>query len=261
MANEASNNRNDANENQDTETDVMGNNGSLSQSEKLELIIFGYIRLNSPQEIPDDITRICVNYYNKIEIIWDVFNSQLKEYVSENGLEVKLSNKRDDYSAFASSIGWNEGIHSFTLQKLDGKGHEFGVGIVSSEEMARIGSADDEYFLFTNEPNVVGYSLDYLTIYEVKNCRWTNDCVPTGLSNIKAGDKVTVVVDCIDWKLTFYINDKVCNKSIDIVKDKEYHAVFTIWKNRMLSFRLIETSIDIDMNASKQSPPETMNII
>ena len=252
MGNKGLNGLHDRIQNQDTEIAVMDKYEALSQSEKLELIIFGYIRLNSPRVTPDDIARICIDFYNKIEIIWDVFNSQLKGYVSENGLEVKLSNKRNNYSTFASSIGWNQGIHSFTLQKLDSKGHEFGVGIVSREELARIASdGDDQYFLFTDNPNVVGYSLDYQTIYENKNGCWAdNDSVPTGLSNIKAGDKVTVVVDCIDWKLIFYINDKVCNKSIDIVKDKEYHAVFTIWHDKMVSFRLIETTIDIDMKRS-----------
>ena len=70
---------------------------SLSQKQKIELIIFGYVRSNYAQRILDDIVRICLQYYHRIEIIWDVFCDKLAKFVSDDGLEVKLSEKCQKY--------------------------------------------------------------------------------------------------------------------------------------------------------------------
>ena len=52
---------------------------SLSCKERLELTIFGYVRLNHKDEIPDDITRICLDYCNKIANL-----------VTDDGLEINI---------------------------------------------------------------------------------------------------------------------------------------------------------------------------
>ena len=222
---------------------------SLSHKEKLEYTIFGYVRSNYKDEIPDDITRICLEYYNKIEIIWDVFCDRLADSISDDGLEVYISEGRGSYSTFASSIGWNEGIHSFALKHVNPTSSYsgFGIGVVSSEEIARIGTDDEEYFLFTQNRNVIGYSLDALhSIQKVQNgsYNWLHS------SNVNVKDAkpriATVVIDCDNWKLTFYINDKICNESVEIVKDKTYHPVFTVWQGTMIFLRLTETTIDVD---------------
>ena len=223
---------------------------SLWPEQKLELTIFGYVRLNFAGEIPNDVTRLCLKYYNKIEIIWDVFCDKLAEFVSDDGLEVNLSKKRDKYSTFASSIGWNTGIHSFTLKQLEPEGQHLGIGIISSEDIPNIASndTDENYFLFTNNKAVNGYSMDYGETYEIANGK---DLKTFGSNTfpewkvVDTNDKVTVVIDCDKWQLTFYVNDIICNKSIDMVKDKIYHPVFTIWDNHIASYRLIETEMDI----------------
>ena len=118
---------------------------SLSYKLKLELIVFGYVRLNYNEEIPDDITRICLIYYDTIEISWDVFRPHLAEFVSEDGLTVTVDRERETYSTFASSIGWNEGIHTFTIKQSDamGTGNYCGIGIISSDDIESIAGLND----------------------------------------------------------------------------------------------------------------------
>ena len=216
---------------------------SLSYKEKLELTIFGYVRLNYKDGIPDDITRICLHYYGKIEIIWDVFCTEIANCVTEDGLQVAVEN-RSPYSSFTSSTGWNKGIHSFTLEQLDSSEYQFAPGVISSEEISNIGSGDEHYFLVTENQNAVGYALDSSSFYKLQN--GVEDYLfESNAHDIGCGDKVTVLVDCDEWKLVFYINDVICNKPIDIVKDKTYHPVFSVWEGRTVTLQLIETTIDI----------------
>lgn len=207
---------------------------ALSYKQKLKFTIFGYIRLNHQEEIPDDISKICLAYYNKIEIVWDLFCDNIKDCVSDDGLQIKV-NKRTPYSTFASSIGWNEGIHSFTVQQLDSEDYQFAAGIMSSEGIHNVSMNDKEY---------------YFTAYPCKYNKYTLD-----RSGVSANDKVTVVIDCNEWKVRWYKNQKLCDfwkypdsriKYQDIAKDKTYHAVITVWMDRNVSLKLIETEMDIE---------------
>lgn len=199
---------------------------SLSSKDRLELTIFGYVRLNHEEEIPADITRICLDYYNAVEIIWDKFCDKVLDFVSDDGLDIKILKKRDSYSTFASSIGWDKGIHSFTVKQLDSKNYQFGVGVIESGGLYNVTSNKMEgYFLFYSGRTAYGFDGD----------------------GVSANDKITTVVDCNEWKLEFYINDKICKShSSNMKKDKTYHPVITIWQRTTVSLRLIETSIDLE---------------
>ena len=218
---------------------------SLSYRHKLELAVFGYVRLNYIHEIPDDITRICLDFYNKIEIVWDIFCDNVAHYVSDNGLKVTVD-KRPPYSTFASSIGWNKGIHSYTLKQLDSEKYQFGPGIISSDELSRLSSDKEDVFLSTNNKDASGYCLDGTDVYELKdgNDNWLFQC--SSLSDVDKGDTVTVLVDCDEWKVVFYINDEMVEREIDIDKNKTYHPVFTVWESLSVTVQLIETTIDVE---------------
>ena len=217
---------------------------------KLELTTFGYVRSNYKDEIPDDITRVCLEYYDTMEISWDVFRSHLSDLVSVDGLTVTIARKPDNYATFASSIGWNEGVHTFTIKQSDSSGNYCGIGIISSDDIPTIGGLNDvkeDYFLYTQNKEAIGYCLDYVTVWKIKDAGY-DDILDTRIDEQGPNDAVTMMVDCDKWKATFYINNKICNKSFDIEKDRTYHAVFTVWSSAQnISYQLIETTaMDID---------------
>ena len=219
---------------------------SLSYKEKLEFIVFGYIRLNYADEIPDDITRICLDYYNKIEITWDTFCDGLTDSVSDDGLEVEI-NGRAPYSTFASSVGWNKGIHSFTLKQLDSMTYQFGIGVISSHDIPNIQSKDGNYFMFSSNKSTIGYCLDGFSIYSI-NAGDYRHIADNELNLISAGDKITIIVDCDEWKIYFYINDmRIHSEMIDMVKSQTYHPVFTTWQSTTISLQLVETTVDLEI--------------
>ena len=217
---------------------------SLSYKQRLELTIFGYIRMNFKADIIDDIKRICLNYYTKIEIMWDVFNEKMTEYVSDDQLEINFENY-GSYRTFASSIGWNEGIHSFTIE-ISPENSDLSLGIISSEYIPSIASNefDNKYFVFCENKEVVGYSLDNAhNVHEIKNGKHTS--VSKARSNWVPRSSIAVVIDCDDWKLKYFLDGEMKFKSIDIVKDKIYHPVICDWSSTKIAYKLVETTVDI----------------
>ena len=223
--------------------------------EKLELFIFGYVRLNHKNEIPADVTRICLYFYHKlylkIEIIWDVFCKQVADFVSEDGLGVNINVSRG-YSTFASSTGWNKGIHAFTIKQIEAKKCQYGVGIISSEHISTVKDKDDEYFMWTQNKEAHGYSLDGNgNIYSIQDAAYQHQI--TWKPETIGDEKVTLIVDCNQWKVRFYLNDEECDKSFDLMQSKTYHAVFTVWTGNT-SYQLVETTVDVEKEKTMTLP-------
>ena len=216
---------------------------SLSHKQRLELTIFGYIRLNYKDNIIDAIKRICFDYYDTIEVRWDIFCDTKAEFVSDDGLEVTGSDY-GNFKTYASSTGWNQGIHSYTLKITPADG-ALSVGIISSEYIKNTAPIDmgENYFLFCKNKDVVGYCIDNLCdLHEIKNGQ--NRKEPNQCIKWKARSSAVVVVDCDNWKLKFYVDDEMMFGPIDIAKDKIYHPIFCEWASKR-SYKLVETTIDI----------------
>ena len=211
---------------------------SLFKLSQAELIVFGYVRLNHKEDVPDDVTKICLEYYDSIGITWNVSCDNIKDCVTADGLQLNIES-RNSYSTFAASNGWNKGIHYFALKQLSSKDYQFGIGIISSEALDIIKSNEKEdCFTRYKGKDIYAYALD-AGICSLKNGIATDDmnCNP---NLIGANDAVTVIVDCDEWKATFFINDQICSKSIDIEANKTYHAVISVWEFRDVTLRLIE---------------------
>ena len=224
-----------------------------SYTQKLELTVFGYVRLNYSEDIIDDIKRICLDYYTKIEIIWDVFCDKLAKFISDDRLLINipddkgLDDVRSNYTTFASSTGWSQGIHSYALE-ITPASTLLAVGIMSSEEIPKYKSdaIGTTYFLWTKNKSTIGYGLDNMrTLYQIQNAQteYINTCRPDFSDNDKT--TVTVVIDCDEWKLSIYLDDTIHFENVDIIKDKIYHPIFTEWSHHKTSYKLIETKIDI----------------
>ena len=203
--------------------------------------------MNHKTEIPHDIMRLCLEFYNKIEIIWDVFSSKLTDFISDDGLEV-IMNGQEEVSTFASSIGWDKGIHTFTLKQLKTPAVSSGIGVVSSELIQYIASRDEEpsWFMSSSETDLeaTAYILDASFVCKLEQ-GFFDIIFDINRVGIEDNDRVTVVIDCDQWKLTFYINDEICNKSFDIDKNRTYHAALCTYSESIASYQLVDTTIDI----------------
>lgn len=225
---------------------------SLSYKAKLEFTIFGYIRLNYKVDIIDDIKRICLEYFNSIEMTWNVFCNQWSEFVSDDGLEINIPKESyidmDEYRNFSTSTGWNEGIHHLALQ-IKPACKNLSIGIISQDDIPNVASTEfgTKYFLYSKNKAAIGYCLDNLQrVYAIKNGSF-KDVTDWKSYRVKDEDEnliITMVVDCDKWTLTFYVNKKILFESINIIKDQVYHPIFTEWSSDEKCYKLIESTVD-----------------
>ena len=196
----------------------------------------------------DDIKRLCLDYYTTIEISWDVFCDKFAKFVSKDCLEINIPKTVPIRSlrTFASSTGWNEGIHSYALEMTPK--HFVSIGIISSEDIQniRLNEFGTELFVNTKTDSVVGYCLENLFLHwELRD--GSCSIVPSIQLPIRVASEVVVVADCDNWKLKYYLDGELLFEPIDIIKHKTYHPVISTFshKKRLFRYNLVETTIDI----------------
>ena len=89
----------------------------------------------------------------------------------------------------------------------------------------------------------IAYCLDANgAIYSIKNGGY--DKITDYGETWKTDDKITLILDCDDWKLTYYFNDKIHLKTVDIKRGITYYPALTTWFGNA-QFHLIETPMEI----------------
>ena len=143
---------------------------SASYKQKIELIVFGYVRLNYKENIIDDIIKICLNYYSKIEFIWDVFCNEIAKSVSDDGI----------LNAESNGLGIEIGPPSVLPLRMVDKGTQ--TTLVEDENKSDHASlgffADHELYKWLSDKCgfKAGEALDYLQLF-IKNGIEDIECV------------------------------------------------------------------------------------
>ena len=62
----------------------------------------------------------------------------------------------------------------------------------------------------------------------------------------KGNDAISMMVDCNNWKIRYYLNNNQIGKDVEIDNTKTYHAIFTTWPGYETTYKLIETEIALN---------------
>ena len=49
---------------------------------------------------------------------------------------------------------------------------------------------------------------------------------------------MSVIIDCDNWKLKFYVDNEMVFDPIDIISNKTYHPIFTEWSCYKKSYQM-----------------------
>ena len=191
-----------------------------AQKKRIEVLFGGYIRqieklvLSNDQRVPKGINAICLEYYS-FNVRMNVYHRDNSEHVQQKGKVVQLLNR--DPRPFGFNMGYNKGIHEWTVQLVD------------VSEIKRVsGSIGITTELNDCKRNIGSPSR--------KGCAMLKDCsgrvftygnkghgaMTDRTMGFGKGDRITVVLDCDVWKFRVKINDKPVD-SLNIEKDYTYY--------------------------------------
>eukprot|EP01084_Bolivina_argentea_P261455 441841_1 len=118
--------------------------------------------------------------------------------ITENGTRIQALGKGCPYVRVSSSIGWDKGIHQWKVTS-NGSGPGYNVvGVVTDYSAA---SKHDQ------EMGSWGKCL-YYSGCNSSICK-TGGKKVVNVEKWSTGDKITITLDCIEWKVTFHKNNKL----------------------------------------------------
>ena len=192
--------------------------------------VYGWIR-KAEQElqlshIPSSISDICILYYYQDEI-FHIVSKQVK--VSEDGRSItKIRGGWANTNYGITEIESNtNNIYrwDFNMKKL--QSYHVMIGIMDSKYIN-----PDSYFMNTGAKNCSYIQWGIGWTYETKNGSWPRSSANEDWMFQHDGDKVSMILDLSQSKLTFIINDKVTINAYDDIKksdDIKYRMFVTMW--------------------------------
>ena len=192
--------------------------------EKLELLVSWYVRTEllraeheENESYPIELDTVILKFLGNILLIFDVIKDKFANFIKNNGkvIERGPENNPKDIGQFvaASTASFSEGIHEFTIKVGDHAASD-AIGIISDLNNIHNGTwcryFPDGYMYYGHGP-IIATNKRQKKSKSKPWIRWKSHC------------QIKVVVDCIQWKVTFFNNGQQSGESVDIVPDKEYH--------------------------------------
>ena len=198
---------------------------TLSLNKRLEYLVNGYININFlfkykqyKKKYPLCLSSIILIFLGNILLCFDTYPLRWKKCITNNGkIFKKLQHVTVMYSV-GCSYGWNEGIHSFKIKCVKVPNHKIAeaFGIISNINECK---DDDFWYGFSKHNAYVVYNKN-ITGIGVK--AQYNVC-----KQFKNGDIIEIKIDCNNWNVTFFVNNKLIGKSMDINANKTYYPIMS----------------------------------
>eukprot|EP00485_Elphidium_margaritaceum_P002343 CAMPEP_0202687458 /NCGR_PEP_ID=MMETSP1385-20130828/3139_1 /ASSEMBLY_ACC=CAM_ASM_000861 /TAXON_ID=933848 /ORGANISM="Elphidium margaritaceum" /LENGTH=220 /DNA_ID=CAMNT_0049342255 /DNA_START=22 /DNA_END=680 /DNA_ORIENTATION=+ len=203
--------------------ETLSPKGSMWSGNHRELLVTGFIKTSATRmQIPTAIKCLIFKYYPKFENIQFLRHSEYYAATEWNEGHILRSSDRTStlYSSrlFASNVGFNRDLHCWKI-RYTGAGSglsTFGcIGVVSqvsyvapkrkSKSEINSSSMGNAYYFDQHHEAIFGYC-DGEKIDEITQERHAQ------LEEVKKtwhhNDEVAVLLDCCQWTLSFYVNEK-----------------------------------------------------
>ena len=209
------------------------NMASQSIQQQLKYLVRGFVRiqLNNIRKDKDiqyeaDLDKVIGEFLGNVLFKLDVVHEQHAKYVFADGTCINTKNYNGAYMSLrnfcvCSSTTFEGGTHEFQIKCIE-SGRD-AVGIMSNTDICTF-----EHMWCADAPTNM-YCLcgngQLFTSYKTAGRNQDHSDLDGQCEN---GDIVKVVVDCDQWRVTFYKNGKAVGNPMNMVRDIPYHAFIAV---------------------------------
>ena len=201
-----------------------------------------FLKQNDKYQYPEALTILFVRFLGQILFRFNAVCPKYKHLVEEAGDTLKIKD-RDGTGAYlkvGSSYPFISGIYTLIIKLISDDPANNPMGIINNIDVLK---HDDDHWIFDS-----ALMDNYIyTIYLWNLCQSSaaEDYGSNGMQGAvcetwKKNDEVKFIINCDEWKLTYFVNNKQIGDPVNIAKDMEYYFVICIqdWNKeyRIISF-------------------------
>ena len=202
--------------------------------DKMDSLVMGYLKqeiLNANDDddknyqYPSELTMVFIQFLGNILFAFDTIHPDFKQYLQDSGKSVKIGRESTgSYISFGCSMGFISGIYTVIIKCMGGGEMNNPIGIISDIEKCKkrewILKYKDLYRYTFYPKNLTASNLAYN--YDQKARQY-------GVSvRFKDNDNVKLIINCNEWKITYFLNEEQIGVPVNIVKNIKYYLVICI---------------------------------
>lgn len=203
--------------------------------EQVTHLVNGYLReelLGSNNEYlyPESLTALFIRFLGNVLLGFDVICEKYKDFISDNGRVLMVDKKKcNETITVGCSYPFERGVYTVSVKYYKTRDH-CPIGIISD-----ISLCEKEKWIFDADDTFVYAFYDENLCEHVPSDKYKSNGlqfdVCKGYQN--ENDNVKLMIDCNQWKLTYFLNDEQIGNPVNITKDIGYHlAVCASYMNR-----------------------------
>ena len=188
-------------------------------TQRLELLASWYVRVEllrakeqTDIDYPIELNAVILDFLGNILLVLNIIEDKHRHFIKNGGriIERGPRNGQPDTVQFvaASEASYDEGIDEFTVKCEESANDAIGICSDLNEVLSTTWCSYFEtgYMYFGN-----GIILG------------ENGTKYQDVSQWKKNDEITVRINCIEWKVTFFKNHEKVGESVEITPDRTYH--------------------------------------
>ena len=216
---------------------------------KLNCLVTGYLKQeflkhNDKYQYPEALTIVFIQFLGQILFKFNAVGPKYKHYLDKAGQTFKIKGIGEDptklFPKVGSSYPFMSGIYTLTIKLTSDDPGNNPMGIINNIDVFK----DDCHWIFSHALMYDNYTY---AIYPEALCQsgaassyGSNGSQSEVCKRWKKNDEVKFIINCNQWKLTYFVNEKQIGNPVNIAKDMEYYFIVCIqhWDKeyRIISF-------------------------
>eukprot|EP01084_Bolivina_argentea_P305972 528645_1 len=235
------------------DTQIASNNSSKKTNKRLGIVVAWFIRtMMKENSFVYQNIEVIIQEYAKYP--WEILYADSLKYsdmftcvTTVLGGQINFSGAVNGPNAgwCVSSIGFNEGIHIWKIKCITATFDSIGIitnvgGFVQARNWPFDEKKSGITYQFLN--NITYPNYEYGGIYEYQSSKTTKH-KPIQVK-WQTNDIIEVMVNCITWKLSYFINsENIAN--INIIQNQTYYPAFAFRDNAVYEFNCLNHETDL----------------
>lgn len=208
---------------------------------ELDCLVSGYLRQeflrSNDYQYPESLTVIFIHFLGNILFGFDLICDKYKHFVSDDRKILEID-EMSGYITVGSSYPLNSGIYTIVVQLSDDAVNP--IGIISDHSICK----EDDMWIFRAKDSYIFalYGLE-LVQSDLADEYFNNEYETADIDEIDEHDRLKMIINCNEWKLSYYLNDKELITDVQIAKDTtHYFAICTgrAWSNSKYAIILFD---------------------
>ena len=202
----------------------------MSVKMKINWLVTGYLKqeflqVNEKYQYPESLTLLFIQFLGNVLFGFDIINEKYKDFICDDGQILEIDNSVCPLKTTITvgcSYPFESGVYTVIVKYY--KRVYSPIGIISDETIC-----NKEMWIF-DDKTLYNYAIYPNNLCQTSACReyGSNGSQSNVCDYWNKNNEAKLIIDCNEWTLTYFVNDKQAGIPVNIAKDTKYYMAISL---------------------------------